>query len=663
MNEKNDKVEKKIKIKKESKSGLAKFTQRPLPDENEVSDFENTVKKEIREEEIDDNLSEIYQDKKGNLVDVNNRSFKKHKSWLLIIMKNLLFLIVLIAGAYLAYYYYNNQYLGLVEAKIEITAPNTIKAGEEFSYLISIHNPSSVVLENLGLEIIFPSSFILTESSIEAEIANYWNLDKLLANETKTLEIKGKLYNRYNSTNPINLRLSYMPANFSSQFSQEASAHTIIDDIGFRLDLNYFNTALLGQDLDIDLSLLDMDENYLDNLIIRLDLPDSFSLLNFILKNESDDEKVDIIFQEIGVNKWQITNIPEKSDQIDFEINFKVNEKINEKENIYIRIYHQAEDKTENLVLEENLEFEVMQSDLHLALEINDNRGNQTVNFGDNLNYSLNYHNRSQVTLNDLVLMVIIEGEIIDWSSLNDDNKGRIFENVIVYSQEEISDLAQVLPNEKGKINFSIDLNNYQDDYFATDLSINSFAQYSFGLNEEVIERNEDNRSNLIEKYVNSNLGLKEEIRYFDDNNIPVGSGPLPPEVGQETSVRVYWTITNSLHELKDIEVKLDLPSYVNWKNRLQTNIGDLIYNEQENQIIWQIDNLPLSNYRADAEFNLSFIPEEDDRNKILILSPGAHVYAKDTITGGEIRFKTSPKTSRLEDDEIASYTNNGRVQ
>lgn len=664
MKEEKGKQEKIIKIRKEAKSGLAKFTQRPLPDEDEVSNFENTIKKEIREEEIDDNLSEIYQDKKGNLVDVSNKSFKKNKSWLLIIMKNLLFLVVLLAGAYLAYYYFNNQYLSHVEIKVEIDAPRVVKAGEEFSYIISIHNPSSVAIEDLGLELFFPSSFVLTGSSLEAELANYWNLDSLLVNETKILEISGKLYNHYNSANPINLRLTYMPANFLSQFSQETSANTIIDDLGFDLSVNYFNTALVGQDIEIDLSLLNINENYLDQLIVRLDFPDSFSLNDFTLIKDDDNEELDLNFNEVGASKWQISNLPKKTDQIDFKINLMVNEKNNDQENVYIKLYHQDTENVKRLVLEENLEFEIMQSDLSLVLEINNNRGDQTANFGDKLDYNLKYHNRGQATLNDLVLMIIIEGETIDWASLDEDNDARVFKNVIVYSKEEIRDLAQVLPNDEGEINFSIALENYKNDFLVSDLKVKSYAQYSFGLDDnEGIKRNEDNWSNLIEILINSNLDLKEEIRYFDDNNIPVGSGPLPPEIGQQTSVRTYWTITNSLHQLEDIEIKLDLPSYVNWKDRLQTNIGNLIYNEEDNQIIWRIDNLALSTYRADAEFDLSFIPQEDDKNKILVISPGVNVYAKDTVSGGEIRFKTLPKTTRLEDDEIASYTNNGRVQ
>ncbi len=455
-----------------------------------------------------------------------------------------------------------------------------------------------------------------------------------------------------------------MPANFSSQFSKEASANTIIDGLGFNLSLNYFNTALVGQDLEIDMNFLNISDNHLNDLIIRLEYSEAFSLNSFEIIKDDNDDDIDIGFDELGINRFRISQLPEGADKKSFQLNFKLKEKINDEENIYIRLYHQDEENTEMLILEETLNFEIMQSDLHLALEVNDNRNDQAFNFGDTLNYNLSYHNRGQATLNDLVLMLIIEGEMIDWSSLEDEKNGRIFENVLVYSKEEIKALAEVLPDEKGEINLSLNIKDYQDDLFGSDLKIKSFAQFSFGLNDEgEIKRNDDNRSNLIEKLINSNLSIKEEIRYFDDNNIPVGSGPLPPEVGEETSVRVYWTLTNSLHSLENVEVKLELPSYVVWKNRLQTNIGELNYDEVNNHIIWHIDNLPLSTYRADAEFNLSFIPKEDDRDKILILSPGLSVYAKDTITSGEIKFKSSPKTTRLEDDEIAAWTNNGRVQ
>ncbi len=664
MKEENEKKDKKFNPKKEKKSGLARFTQRPLPDENEVSSFERSVSKEIREEEINDNLSEIYQDKKGDLVDVTSKSFKKNKSWLLLILKNLLFILVLAAGAYLAYYYYSNQYLSITEAKIEIQAPDNIKAGKEFEYKIIYHNPSTVSLENIGLDLRLPDSFVLTNASIEPELANYWDLEDLLPNQTKELVIKGKIYNRVNSANPVNARLTYMPANFSSQFSKDASANTIVDGIGFNLDTNYFSTALVSQDTEINLSFRDFYDNNLSEIILEIDLADNFSVEEFsLIDNDETEDDMEITIEELSENSWMISQLPKEAERIDFDLILKVLEKVDDEERLTINLYHQDDKETRRKIYEENLQLEVMQSDLSLSLEINENRNDQSINFGDNLDYVLTYHNKGQATLNDVVLMLVIEGEMIDWASLDDNNQGRLLDSVIVYSKEEVSDLEELKPNEKGEIKFSLSVKEYQEQDFASNLEINSWAQFSFGSGTEDIERSEDNRSNSILKQINSDLGLVEEIRYFDDNNIPVGSGPLPPEVDEKTSVRVYWTIKNSLHELEDVEISLDLPQYVSWSDRLQSNIGDLSYDEDENRMIWQIDSLPLSIHRADAEFNLSFTPKEEDRDKILIISPGANIYAKDQVTGGEIQFKTSPKTSRLEDDEIASWTNTGRVQ
>ena len=53
------------------------FVERPVPSERQVEIFERAVRKEARQEEIDNNLSEIYRDKEGNLVDVSHLHHEK----------------------------------------------------------------------------------------------------------------------------------------------------------------------------------------------------------------------------------------------------------------------------------------------------------------------------------------------------------------------------------------------------------------------------------------------------------------------------------------------------------------------------------------------------------------------------------------------------------
>jgi hypothetical protein len=162
---------------------------------------------------------------------------------------------------------------------------------------------------------------------------------------------------------------------------------------------------------------------------------------------------------------------------------------------------------------------------------------------------------------------------------------------------------------------------------------------------------------------LNSDLRLQEQIRYFNDDNFPVGSGPLPPQVGEKTQFKVYWTLSNNIHELSEARVTLALPAYVSWDGDHRTNVGNLYYDDLSRQVVWEIGRLPLSVYRVDAEFSIGLVPTAGDQGKILVLSPGSLASAMDTETKAVINHKSSPKTTKLEDDEIAGLNNSGIVR
>jgi hypothetical protein len=91
--------------------------------------------------------------------------------------------------------------------------------------------------------------------------------------------------------------------------------------------------------------------------------------------------------------------------------------------------------------------------------------------------------------------------------------------------------------------------------------------------------------------------------------------------------------------------------------------VGTVQYDRDNHVISWEIGRLPTSVYKADAEFSISVTPSESDRDRILVLSPGSKVEAKDTDTEAILNISTKAKTSRLEDDEIADMNSDGRVR
>jgi hypothetical protein len=264
--------------------------------------------------------------------------------------------------------------------------------------------------------------------------------------------------------------------------------------------------------------------------------------------------------------------------------------------------------------------------------------------------------------MKDLVVMAVLDSGFIDWKSLSDSNVGKSKGNTIIWSKDQIPSLSELAGGEEGEIKFTINVKPFSEDDLGKKFEISSYAQFSIG-NAEDFKENADNHSNMITSKINSDLNLKEELRYFSEDNEPVGTGPLPPRVGETTSFRVSWTISNNLHELGNLQIELNLPKYVVWSGKERTSIGTINYDSAANKIIWQIGRLPLTVYKADAEFSISITPQEGDRDKIIVLLPGSKVSAVDSETNANIERTTKAKTTRLEDDDIASMNNDGIIK
>jgi hypothetical protein len=88
----NKKIKKILRVDKQESSSLSAFVERPVPSDQEVSSFEKAVDHEVRNYEIDNNLSEIYSDKRGGIVDVKKMKVKRRQSLIIRFLKNYLYL-------------------------------------------------------------------------------------------------------------------------------------------------------------------------------------------------------------------------------------------------------------------------------------------------------------------------------------------------------------------------------------------------------------------------------------------------------------------------------------------------------------------------------------------------------------------------------------------
>jgi hypothetical protein len=636
-------------------SSLTDFVKRPLPSAVEVEAFEEAVGEEKRQQEIENDLLEIYDDGEGRLIDVKTISIRK-KSSLISRLFSFLLVIGFFAGiAYGLYYYLSNSRSSGDNLEISITAPKAVSAGEEFFYTIDYRNVTASTLRQVRLELNYPENFIFIDSSPVNPDKSNWVLPDLAAYGNGSIKVKGKIMSKEGSDNVLIARAAYYLDNYSTQFKKEASASVSIKDVGFDISLDYVSSALIGEENTIAFNFSNM-KNLIPEFNLTIALPD-----NFTLSTSTPITTDGLKMERIKDGVWHMSGFDAGAASQSAAIRYRVKEKRDDKQPIAIRFEAEGEANQIYSFYEKSVDIEVIKSDLSLSLELNGSKSDQAANFEDTLNYILYYANKGNVSMKNIVLSVAVNGSSVNWSSLKDRNSGERHSSVITWTKDQVSALGELKAGEEGQIAFSVSVIPFTKDT-AVDSKISAYGQYSIG-NSDEFKENVDTSSNKIVTAINSNLNFKEEIRYFDENNVPVGSGPLPPSVGEKTSLKVYWSLTNDLHDLNEVQVEMPLAAGLEFDEGARTSAGAVSYDANKRSVIWLLGRLPASVSQANAEFSISLMPSPADANKIMVVGNGSTAKALDVDTAQIIERQSGPKTTKLEDDDIASMNNDGRIR
>lgn len=638
-----------IKIKQDS-SSLSEFVKRPLASDEEAVAFEQYIENEAREEEIKNSLTKIYQDDQGNRVDVKKMIIKPKRGWLFNLVTFIILLFVFGGAIYGAY---NYIYLKIINSKLSATlefeANKEVAVGQEFYYNLNYKNEDNISLNRIEITVKYPDNFIFLDSSPKPnQNNNFWEVGGLDPRRSDVIRIKGKLAGPADSGHIILADMLYRPKNFSSEFKKSASFETKISHIGLDFSFSNSSNALVDEINEIVVKFKAKNESYIHNLRLTVEHPPEAEIINAELAAQTD-AQTGLKIEPSGPDAYLLSNFGKNDNE--FKIKFKIKEKKQPNLNFKLKFELAGENLPAKyyLIHEKSLTIEAIKSDLNMNLIINGSPFNQGVNFGQTLNYLISYANKGESVMKDVIIMAVLESDFLDWQTLNSHDNGKINGNTISWSKQEIPTLAELASGAEAIIDFSLKLKTMAQIDLSKSYQVKSYVRYSLeGKNITL-----DNQSNTIINKINSDLNLKEEVRYFNDDNIAVGFGPWPPKVGQTTGLKVYWTINNNLHELNDLLIKITLPANVSWDGKNRSSAGLISYDGQANQVVWQIGHLPAMTYQAGAEFNVNIRPAETDRNKLMIILPGANITAIDGETKMQINKTLKAKTTKLEDDNM----------
>jgi hypothetical protein len=574
-------------------------------------------------------------------------------------------LVVLTSAAMAGFFYFSsNRSFENDNLDLDIEGPEVIVVGETFDYKLTYENLGDVELFESRLAIQLPHGYIL-ESAEPALENHHWELGTISQGEKGQILLKGKIIDELTREQKLSAQLHFKPSNFNSQFSKEISLSTLVEEPEISIHSVFPATITLGQKVSIDAQIKNKGDVTFNNARIEFVYPDGFQFLSAKPQAFEDDRK------------WEIDKLTAQSEDVKLSLEGKFpadldisSETAKEKE-FKLQIYAQGSDEQYFMIYEQPLAIQITDQALLAYLIVNGSTENKYFELGHILTYSIVVKNNGSESYNNLELTLTAESaplDIIDWGSIQDDTYGKISKTdngkEIIWTKDQISALSKLDPGNEKMITFTVPTKTYEN---LKDANLDSLGDTVISNQAEVKFAGDHNadipaiKSSLVSLTLNSNINLGSKALYFYSDGTPIGEGPYPPKVDEKTVIKVFWDLSNDIHDMEAVEVSAILPNYVKLAGEPNATIGNIVFDSESGKLSWQIKEMPRTIKEAHANFGIEFTPTQKQFGDVLQLVGNTTLAAKDGQTNELIIKTKNIVTTALEQDKYV--TGSGKVE
>jgi hypothetical protein len=598
-----------------------------------------------RAEDLGKDLKSIYSDHEGKLPDFTRLDGKPGSRFRSLLFGVIGTLAILAAATWGGLLFFSRS-SGFTGENVELTVLTTgpFVAGAENDVIIRYRNNERIPVARAEIELRAPEGFEVMGSDPASAEDGAWSVGSVAPGSEGEVKVRGYVRKELDAAMTFEARLNYRPADFNADFQKVASHTVVVSESVLALTGTGPKEMTPGDEITFTYEYENRSDAALENLRFVID-----PLEGFIFA--SADPKAD----EDVAQQWTIPKIePKAKGTVAVKGTFSSTSRGTKALGARMGF---VGDSGLIPIAKAEASTEVLKSNLDLALIVNGSDKPPTVSFGDQLFFTLRYENAGDVALKDVTLSVDLPTEpkdILDWVSLKDDLAGVRKDSTLTWTKKEIPDLASLAKGAKGEINFSLQIVRkplaleVQPDYVIHALASAKIAKVGNLSGARQVD------AVPMDIRLFSDASFTAFGRYYTDEGVPVGSGPLPPKVGEKTVYRVYWVIRNSLHELTNLSISTLLPQNVKWTGvPREVTAGSLDFDETGRKATWRLNRLPTSVPEVLVSFEVELTPESEDIGEILDLTGDNRFEALDKAVEAVI-LKTQPAigTDLIGDEE-----------
>lgn len=584
---------------------------------------------------LDHELRALYEER-GKLPDMTRLEHEYHRRTTRILIGFVMFFAVLTTASWAGFFLFGQQSRSEIRVSLAFDAPIASVSGVPQTIRLHYKNRDRDPLGSATITLRPPKGLTITATEPpSAEVTPLrWNLGTLPAGTDGTITITAIPYGLIENKIPLAAVLTYKPSNFNAEFQTVAEDSLEIRAAGIDATISGLpETITPGQETTLILAYENKTDETFTDLVVIPDFPPSFTVVSKLMPpnpattsspRQSTNTTLPISSLAPGARGViEIKGAFSSGTTGPQALNFRIAKNGTD----FALILAQASAQTE-------LQGGTIAAGL--AYTINNNQELRAVRFGDQISLQLTITNNSPETITDVSADITIASPLVNTDMAGADKNGLIHfpkEGVISIAPKERVQKTVVLPIVSTASTATPALIEIEAIVHAGDLQIKT--------------------NKLIISAV-SNLKVTASARYFGADQKPIGSGPLPPRVGEQTTFELRWHLTNSFHDLSSIGVIGILPPGVSWTNKKQVGSGTISFNPTTREVRWEIPRMPISIPELNASFEVAVTPTEDQRGSLLLLLGVTRVEVQDTIVQAPFSTDAPSISSSLDSDPFA---------
>ncbi len=536
---------------------------------------------------------------------------------------------------------------------LALDKPDEVMVGIPFEIIVSYSNNSPSILSGVKLSLSLPQElkFVdeLSSRRVKAEDVGVLGVGTIGQKIFKVIAVSGE-----SSAKDVTATFEYNTAGIDSRFEKSVNEEIYIGKSAASLDMVHADQVLSNETFDLTVKYGNESTETLKNLELRLAYP-----ANFTFKNGS-------VNPDQGDNIWRLGDLkPGSSNEI--VVRGSVVAQADSFFEIKASLISNAGDN-EFSVGEKTSSISISSPPLSLALSLN-NSSNHIAKKEEDLNYTINFTNTSDVGFQDAIITAKLTGEMFDFVSVDPAINFNSLTNTLTWNKSQLRELGLIPPGTSGSVTFRIRTKkdfpisrlNDRDFTLKVDARIESPTVPSNVAADETVSiaRMETKVSGFIKV---------DALGFFRDAESGIlNQGSVPPRVNQPTQYTVHWILSNFATDVTDVELRAFLKPGVRATGVIKSNIETQpVYNERTQEIIWNIPAIQATRgvlgEPVQAIFQIEALPSVNLLGHTMPLVGETYLKATDMFTNLGLNYTAAVIDTSLNNNDPTIAPEEGKV-